>query len=240
MMITVKRLRRLLRKVFRKASFPKRNILRSPCFIVFIQRNPLDHPVLDRDYFIKMLQQGEVMGCHDKRSAQFFALPLHQGHDLAGIMAVEVSRGFVGQDKLGEMGQGPGDRHPLLLAPRELAGVPFLQLRDAYFRKKPVQVLNIPLPFFPFRVPERQLRVLKSRERRDEVEKLEYIPDQALPDPDEFPFRKGGYLAVIKIYPAGGGLVNTPQDIEERCLAGTGRADNRAKLPLVNLNGYPA
>jgi len=46
----------------------------------------------------------------------------HDVHDLFARFGVEVSRGLVGHDQARRRDEGPRDGHPLLLAPRQLAG----------------------------------------------------------------------------------------------------------------------
>jgi hypothetical protein len=58
---------------------------------------------------------------HHDRVAVRRELP-QRGEDLAARAAVEVASRFVGKHELWFEQQRPGDRHPLLLAARELRG----------------------------------------------------------------------------------------------------------------------
>jgi len=44
-------------------------------------------------------------------------------HDLGTCLRVEVAGGFVSQDDVGTVGQGPRDGHALLLTAREFQGL---------------------------------------------------------------------------------------------------------------------
>src|SRR5690606_21329448 len=63
-----------------------------------------------------------VVGDHDDGLAQFAGGFAEEGQDLGAGAGVEVAGGLVGVDHLGRAQQGPGHRHPLLLAAGELGG----------------------------------------------------------------------------------------------------------------------
>ena len=61
------------------------------------------------------------MGGHDHGGAGLVDA-VQQAHDPDGRVGIEVPGGLVGQQDQGPVDEGPGDRHPLLLATRELVG----------------------------------------------------------------------------------------------------------------------
>ena len=129
------------------------------------------------------------------------------------------------------MGQGPGDRHPLLLAPESWPGYLFFSSEMPISAKSRSRFLTYLSLSSLFAYQNGNYAFSKAVSVGMRLKNWNIYPIRLCRIRTSSPFRKGGYLAVIKIYPAGGGLVNTPQDIEERCLAGTGRADNRANSP---------
>ena len=48
---------------------------------------------------------------------------LHQVEDLAAVLAIQAAGGLIGQHQPRTLGQGAGNRYPLLFSAGELAGV---------------------------------------------------------------------------------------------------------------------
>ena len=98
---------------------------------------------------------------------------LEQRHHLQAGVRVEVAGRLVGQDEARPVDQRAGDRHPLLLAARELAGVVVEPLAEA----DPLQRLRGAAPAARAgrspRVDQRQLDVLQRGGARQQVEALE-------------------------------------------------------------------
>ena len=81
-----------------------------------------DAAVGEEDDPVGVAGRARVVGDHDDGLAQLPHGPAHEVEDLGAGAAVEVAGGLVGEDDLRPPGQGPGHRHPLLLAAGELAG----------------------------------------------------------------------------------------------------------------------
>ncbi len=71
----------------------------------------------------------EVVGGHHDRQATGVEVVQQVEHFVAGL-DVDAGGGFVHQQELGAGEQGPGDEHPLLLAPGQLADVAITELGD--------------------------------------------------------------------------------------------------------------
>src|SRR5213076_2488131 len=95
---------------------------------------------------------------HHDSLLELLVQPLEQREHLFGGLAVEVTRRLVGHEDRGIAGDGPRDRHPLLLAARELARIVAHPVGEADQRK-------------------RRLDVLEGREHREQVVELEHEPD---------------------------------------------------------------
>jgi len=76
----------------------------------------LDRPVDHVDDTVGDIEDAVVVRDQQDRAPLAFGQLLEEGDDLASRFLVQRGGGLVGQDELGPMGQGPGDRHPLLLA----------------------------------------------------------------------------------------------------------------------------
>ena len=72
-----------------------------------------------------------VVGHHQNRGAALVDL-LQQSHDLPGILGIQVAGWLVGQQDGGLVHQGPGQRHPLLLAAGELLCLRFVFSRQPH------------------------------------------------------------------------------------------------------------
>ena len=72
-----------------------------------------DHPVHDPHDAVCLPGKGFVVGHHDKGLSAFPAQVPDKGVQEVCIRAVQVSGGFIRQDHLGSVHQGPRHRHPL-------------------------------------------------------------------------------------------------------------------------------
>ena len=105
---------------------------------------------------------------------------------LQGRRAVEVAGRLVGQHDGGLVGERPGNRDPLTLAPRQRRG----QEPGPVGQPDPVQQLGGPPPGRPRRPPgqqRRQLDVLHRGQLVHQVEGLEHEPDSLAPQPGQRP-----------------------------------------------------
>src|SRR5262245_48030716 len=71
-----------------------------------------------------------VMGDHDDSLPHLAVEPLEEEEDLIGVPRVEIPGRLVGHEERGIADEGPRDRHALLLAAGELAGIVTLAARE--------------------------------------------------------------------------------------------------------------
>src|SRR5262249_20834840 len=84
----------------------------------------LDHPaVAQADHPVGEPGQLGVMRHQDKRRPEVLAQPEHQVQDHLSVLAVEVAGRLVGEQERWLWRERAGERHPLLLAARELRRV---------------------------------------------------------------------------------------------------------------------
>ncbi len=113
------------------------------------------------------------MGDHDDRDAVIAVQPLQQRKDLMAALTVEIAGRLIGKDHRRISGQRAGNRHPLLLAARELRGLVMLAPRQ------PDPGQRVPRCLRPRRrrqplIDQRQLDIFLRRAARQQVETLEY------------------------------------------------------------------
>src|SRR3989440_11164480 len=82
-----------------------------------------------------------VVRHHHDGLLEFLIQPLEQREHLFGGLAVEVPRRLVRHEDRGIGGDGPRDRHPLLLPARELARIVAHPVGEAYQRERRLDVL---------------------------------------------------------------------------------------------------
>ena len=73
--------------------------------------------------YFDIINDAWIMGGKDKGGGKFVPHLFHQGDDLIGGLAIEVGRGFIGQNQFGLGYQGTGHSNTLFLAARDLARV---------------------------------------------------------------------------------------------------------------------
>jgi len=96
---------------------------------------------------------------------------------LGAKVGVQVREGLVEQDEGGRRGERPGHRHPLLLAPRQLVGVPSAEAREPH----QIEDLGDALPpRAPVQTMEAEAHVVLDGEMREEGIVLEDDADPAL------------------------------------------------------------
>ena len=79
-----------------------------------------EEPILDFDDAISGPDESTVVGDDDERAVAAPLLLADEREDLVAPFSVEVASRLVGEEDDRVLDQGPRDRHPLLLAPREL------------------------------------------------------------------------------------------------------------------------
>jgi hypothetical protein len=117
----------------------------------------------------------------------------------------------------------PGERHPLLLASRELNGI----VMGAIAKAHPLEEEIGPAP--PVLAPElkRYLDVLAGRESGDEMEGLEDEADLLRTDPGSLILVQAAEVLPVEDHATASGAVESRQQAEERALPAPGRADDR-------------
>src|ERR1700682_3579468 len=130
------------------------------------------------------------MGCEDGGLSLLGAASTDQLEDVVPGVEVQVAGGLISHDDGGPVKQGPGDRNPLLLAPRDLlwpVTLEVAQVEVAHQVGDPVEVAGA-LPGDA----KRQGDVLGDGEVGDQVEELENEPDVLAPVYGAMPLVHGG------------------------------------------------
>ena len=137
--------------------------------------------------------------------------------------AVEVPGGLVRQQEARLVDEGPGNGHPLLLAPGQLPGVMPQPVAEADRRQllpSPVEGIGLA------RQLARRGHVLERGHGGDEVEGLEHDAHVPAPEPRERVLVEGAEIVAGHGGPPGGGPLQAADDHEERGLARPGRPDD--------------
>ncbi len=159
---------------------------------------------------------------------------LEEGHDRLAVARVEVARRLVGEQDAGLADQGAGDRHPLLLAPRELARKMARAVRHADLLQRLAHRLR-PLRRLHAAVGERQLDVLVHREVADQVEALEDEADLAIADAGPLGEVEVLDRVIVEHVGALAGRIEQPEDRQQRRLAAPRRAGDGNVLAAPDL-----
>ena len=151
---------------------------------------------------------------------------------------IEVPGGLVGQQDQRPVDEGPGDRHPLLLASRELAGeAVHLAGQPDQFQDGGHLAVDY-LGALAYHL-QREGHVLGHRLLLEELEVLEHIADVA-PEVGHPPSAEPADVAAGHEYPAVFGHVLAVEQADERGLAGAGRTHQEDELPLADVDGHIA
>ena len=86
--------------------------------------------LVDHDAIGELIRLGEIVGHHDGRLAPVPNRSREIIAELTSERSVERRKGLVEQQQIGVRGEGSAERHALLLAARELAGVAWLQATE--------------------------------------------------------------------------------------------------------------
>jgi hypothetical protein len=148
---------------------------------------------------------------------------------------VEIAGRLVGQEHPRPGHEGPGDRHPLHLAPRQLPGLVSQAAAEAEPVEQPprgvVGLAPHPEPL-EHAVPHHQGRehVLEGVEFRQQVIRLEHHADGGVPQSVAADRRQALDPRAVELDGARVGRVEQPHEVQQRALSGPALADDRHEL----------
>ena len=93
--------------------------VRETLFQVFSPLRRREDSILHPQDQVGGLRYLRVVGDHDDAAALLVGQTAEDLHDDAGVLSVQVPRGFVRQEDRSAGAQAPGDGHPLLLSARQ-------------------------------------------------------------------------------------------------------------------------
>jgi hypothetical protein len=170
---------------------------------------------------------------HEGRPTGFVQFTHHAKKRLAR-MRIQISSWFISQHEIWFLQEGSCDRYALLLTAGQLTRLvmqpssqsDLLQQRDG-FR------FNIDL--MPSLDQGRHTGILKRRELRQEMMKLEDKSDTPIPKFCLFTFRHVKYILPVKVDRPCRRTIERPDYMEQCALSGSRSPDNRNQLPPLNL-----
>ena len=146
---------------------------------------------------------------------------------------VEVARRLVGQNEARLHRERAGDRHPLLLPAREVDRQPPGKRGETELLEE--QRRSLPPLAEIMREPHRQQDVLPGAELRHELEGLEDESDRVAAKAREPGLREAGERCAGDDDAPGRRAVEAAEQVEQRRLARSGRANDRHELPRLDL-----
>src|SRR5690606_22475892 len=164
-----------------------------------------------------------VVGDHDDGLAVFAVEHLQQAEDLVGGLAVEVAGGLVADQQGGVGDQGAGDRHALLLAAGELAGLVPGALGQTDQAQRHLGAPG-PLGAAHLAQQQRQLDVLLRAQHRQQVVELEDEADVLGAPARQFAGLELVDALAVDADAAGGGRVQAADQVQQGGLARARRA----------------
>ena len=178
---------------------------------------PHDPAVSHRDDAPCPGRHGWIVGDQDQRvtgSRQFVQLL----HYLLATRRIQRSGRLVGQNHSPAVDQCPGNRHPLLLAARELVGQVLQTLRQAQSREQGGRTL-VPCQLAHPRIAGRHRHIVQCRGRADQVVALEDEAEHLAPQRGQrIVVQPRDRLALEQVLTAAG-TVQAAQDVHQRRLA---------------------
>ena len=154
--------------------------------------------------------------------------------DAMARLAIEIAGGFVGEEDLGAIDEGAGDRHALLLATRELRGV----MMQSFTQPHALQQLN---GFFKRVIQAAEFHwhhyVFKRGDGRDELEVLKDEPAHASTQFGAAILVERREVGARERNTAGSGDVESGTKAEQSRLAAAGRTENGACVPTCERKG---
>ena len=164
---------------------------------------------------------------------------LEEVEDVPAGGRVEVAGRLVGEQQRRVAGERTGDRHPLHLPAGELRRTVVHAVREPDLGEEPLDPLLALAPRHALE-QELQLHVLPGGDLRQQVEALEDETDPPVADLREaVPAEALDLLAEQPVAPRGR-RVETADQVEQRRLARTGRADDRHELARRHREVDPA
>src|SRR5215471_13471315 len=191
-----------------------------------------DPAVADLDHAVRVRRHLRRVRDHDHGVAlarQVF----EQRQHLGAALAVERARRLVREHDLAAVHERARDRHALLLAARELVRLvaePFRQPQHAEQRAGALA----PRPRRDTRVDGGHLDVLGRGGGRDEVVALEHEPERLAAQPGQLVPAEARHILAQEAVRAARGAIEAAEDVHQRRLSRTRRADDGDELALVN------
>ena len=193
--------------------------------------------VADRHVAVERSGHVRVVGDDHHRHAELAPHGVEQREQPRGVLVIERTGRFVGEQHLRPVGQGDGDRHALLLAGRHR----LRPVLHAVAQPDHAQQLLRPRPIETAGHHHRQLDVLDRGQIGDQVAR------GVLPDEADVPAAVAEPLAVVERHqvdagdprPAGRWGVQAAQHAHQRRLAAAARADDPHQLAALHLQVEP-
>jgi len=155
---------------------------------------------------------------------------------VAGVR-VEVAGGLVGEDDARAVDQSAGNGGALLLAAGELAGPVFGAIGQVHRLEGGQRALSALLARNAA-VDHRQLYVLHHVELGQQIEELEHEPDLAVANRRKLPRRRSFDHHIVQPDGSVSGGIQAAQDVHQRGLPASGRADNGNEFALFDVQGH--
>ena len=194
----------------------------------------MDAPVHQLDHAVAARGQARVVGHHQEGRALARVQPAHQREDLVGRGGVQVAGRLVGQHQGRLHDQRTGDRHALLHAAGQLAGLAVHRALQAHLPQHGLGLRAVRRVDPPVAHQRRQGHVLQRAERGQQVVELEHEAQRQPPLQRQAGIVQfADILAQQAVAPCAGALQQA-QDVQQRALARARRADQRDELAAVD------
>src|SRR6185437_6525616 len=185
--------------------------------------------ILHVEHPVAHLRQLLVVGYNEKGLRKPVPEIEEQLVQFFGIRGVQVTGRLIGKYDVGLIDQGPGHRHPLLLAPRQCPRFIFRPVPDTEYVQQ-TQRLVLDLPFSPPRDPSGDTNIFQGAEFREKMVKLENEPDMAVPECRQRPSPQIMDAFILQEYLPFCRFIQCTKDMKQGTFPGTGRADNTDDL----------
>ena len=156
-----------------------------------------------------------IMGDHDKGLAELSIEAREQFQDLPGGNPVEIAGRFVGNDDRRIGHHRAGDRHPLLLAARELRRIMIQPVLKSDHLKHEIHV-RLPLLSRESGQKQGQLDVFKGSQDRHEIIELKDKAHMGCAPGSQSRFRQGGDIDTPDLDLSARGAIDAGNKVQER------------------------